>query len=79
MLQVTDVCIISADKSDNNWEIEGEVFFDEDLDTAFTATYINEEDEFENLSLELELDITDYDEQILKNKILQALCEYEES
>ena len=77
MLQVTDVCIISADKSDNNWEIEGEVFFDEDLDAAFTATYINGEDEFENLSLEL--DITDYDEQILKNKILQALCEYEES
>ena len=76
MLQITEVCIISADKSDSNWEIEGEVFFDEDLDTAFTATYISEEDEFENISLEL--DITDYDKQALKHKILQALSEYVE-
>jgi len=56
MLRITEVNIYSIDKGDDSWAIEGEILFEDDLTSAFEATYLAEEDELENLSLELDLE-----------------------
>jgi len=76
MLQISEICILSIDKGEENWAIEGEIIFDNDLTTAFEVTYLPEEDEFENPSMELELaefDLVDY-----KSMILYAVEEFED-
>ncbi|MFV0314274.1 MAG: hypothetical protein ACK5I7_04125 [Anaerotignum sp.] len=77
MLRITEVNIYSIDKSDDNWAIEGEILFEDDLTSAFEATYLAEEDELESLSLELDLD-EDYDARALKKWILAATNNYED-
>jgi len=76
MVQVTEVSIISIDKSDDYWSIEGEIIFDEDLETAFEATYLYDEDEIEALSLELDID--GYDRHTLYQMIKEAAEDFEE-
>ena len=77
MLQVTEVNIISVDKSDESWAIEGEIIFEDDLASDFEATYLVEDDELEGLSLELDLE-GEYSPRSLKKFILDAVAEYEE-
>ena len=47
MIQISEISIISIDKSDDSWAIEGEILFEEDLSTAFEATYLCDEDDFD--------------------------------
>lgn len=53
MIQISEVNIISIDKSEDSWAIEGEILFEEDLSTAFEVTYLTDEDELEELSMEI--------------------------
>lgn len=76
MLQITEVNIISIDKGEDSWAIEGEILFEEDLSSAFEVTYITEDDELEDFSLEI--DITGYDPTTLKNMIVEAAKDFEE-
>ncbi len=76
MVQVTEVSIISIDKSDDYWSIEGEIVFDEDLETSFEATYLYDEDEIEDLSFEI--DIEGYDKRTLYKMIKEAAEDFEE-
>lgn len=76
MLQITEVNIISIDKGEDSWAIEGEILFEEDLSSAFEVTYITEDDELEDFSLEI--DITGYDPITLKNMIVEAAKDFEE-
>ena len=76
MLQISEIYILSIDKAEENWLIEGEIVFDNDLTSAFEVTYLLEEDEFENPSTELELegfDLIDY-----KSMILDSVNEFED-
>ena len=77
MLQVSEVNLISVDKSEESWEIEGEVIFEDDLSSGFAASYLTEEDEWEELSLELEME-EGFSMSVLKDMILSAIEEYEE-
>ena len=77
MLQVSEVNLISVDKSEEGWEIEGEVIFEDDLSSGFAASYLAEEDEWEELSLELEME-EGFSMSVLKDMILSAIEEYEE-
>lgn len=77
MLQITETTIISVDKSDESWAIEGEMVFDDDLASAFEVTYSVEEDELEGFSLELELE-GEYNTHGIKDIILQAVEEFED-
>ncbi|WP_352400076.1 hypothetical protein [Anaerotignum sp.] len=77
MLRITEVNIYSIDKGDDSWAIEGEILFEDDLTSAFEATYLAEEDELENLSLELDLE-EDYDLRALKKWIVEAANDYED-
>lgn len=77
MLRITEVNIYSIDKGDDSWAIEGEILFEDDLTSAFEATYLAEEDELENLSLELDLE-EDYDVRALKKWIVEAANDYED-
>ena len=77
MLQISKVNLISVDKSEESWEIEGEVIFEDDLASGFAASYLAEEDEWEELSLELEME-EGFSMSLLKDMILSAIEEYEE-
>ncbi len=77
MLQISEVNLISVDKSEEIWEIEGEVIFEDDLSSGFAASYLAEEDEWEELSLELEME-EGFRMSVLKDMILSAIEEYEE-
>ncbi len=77
MLRITEVNIYSIDKGDDSWAIEGEILFEDDLTSAFEATYLAEEDELENLSLELDLE-EDHDVRALKKWIVEATNDYED-
>lgn len=76
MLQITEINIFSVNTEENIWSIEGEITFEDDIVSAFEAEYLPEEDELEDLSLELEL--TGFDRNILKEMLLTAIDEYEE-
>ncbi len=77
MLQISEVNIISVDKSEESWAIEGEVIFEDDLASGFEASYLADEDEWEELSLELEIE-EGFRMQTLKEMILTAVDEFEE-
>ena len=76
MVQVTEVSIISIDKSDDYWSIEGEIIFEDDLESSFEATYLYDENEIEDLSLELDID--GYDKRTLYQMIKDAAEDFEE-
>ncbi|MDR1209196.1 MAG: hypothetical protein LBK41_02620 [Clostridiales bacterium] len=77
MITITEANIISIDRSDEtSWSIEGEITFEGDLATPFSATYIPEDDEFEDF--EMELDPGAHDKRSLKRMIVQAAAEFED-
>ena len=76
MIQISEISIISIDKSDDSWAIEGEILFEEDLSTAFEATYLCDEDEIDELYLEM--DPGAYDTALLEQMIMQAANDFEE-
>lgn len=76
MVQINEVSIISIDKSDEVWSIEGEILFESDLTTAFSLTYDSEYDEIEDL--ELDINPGKYDQTVLKEMIVTATYEYDE-
>jgi hypothetical protein len=75
MVRITEVNIISIDKSEDSWAIEGEITFEEDLSTEFAVTYLADEDEFEDLKLAI--NPGHYDKQQLKEMIIDAALEYD--
>lgn len=77
MLQISEVNLISVDKSEESWAIEGEVIFEDDLSSGFEASYLAEDNEWEELSLELEIE-EGFSMRTLKEMILSAIEEYEE-
>ena len=76
MVQINDVTIISIDKSEDSWAVEGEILFESDLLAAFSATYLTAEDELDDL--EIEIVPGKYDARQLKEMIVGACMEYEE-
>ena len=76
MIPIDDVCIISIDKTAEVWAIEGEIIYDDDIACPFEASYLAEDDEFEEITAEMDIDEFDYDE--LRDKIKAAAMDYEE-
>ncbi|MCL2619132.1 MAG: hypothetical protein FWD98_08805 [Defluviitaleaceae bacterium] len=75
MIPVSEVIVISIDKNDDVWEIEGEVFFESDLSAAFSVSYSLEDDELENMELEIDCK---FDKRLFKEMLLDAANEYED-
>ncbi|MDR2903491.1 MAG: hypothetical protein LBU77_03170 [Clostridiales bacterium] len=77
MISITEVNIISVDKNDEeSWAIEGEILFESDLSTPFSATYLIDDDEFDDF--EMEIDPGAHDKRRLKKMILDAAKEFDE-
>ncbi len=76
MVGINDVTIFSVDKGEEIWEIEGEIIFEGDLSTPFTATYAFDYDDLEEVSIEI--NPGPYDRSLLKEMILNAVNEAEE-
>jgi len=78
MVSISEVDIISIDKSQDSWEIEGEVMFDENFSSLFSVIYLPHEDELENLALELDIDMDDHDLKELKENIIDAVNDFDQ-
>lgn len=76
MVDITEVTIISIDKSEDSWAIEGEVLFESDLTSPLSVTYYPQDDEFEDL--EIEINPGNFDQGQLKDMIIAAANDYEE-
>lgn len=77
LVQINDVSIISIDKSEDSWEIEGEILFEEDLSCEFAATYLPDDDDIEDLSFNIDASsIGRYDKKLLKDMIVSAAMDY---
>lgn len=76
MIPIDDVCIISIDKSEDVWAVEGEIIYDDDIACPFAASYLAEDDEFDEITAEM--DISEFDPEELKEKIKKASLEYED-
>lgn len=76
MIPIEDVCIISIDKSEDVWDIEGEIIYDDDLACPFETSYNTQDDEFEQITTEM--DIAEFDKDELKEKMKFAAFNYEE-
>lgn len=76
MIQISEVNIISIDKGEDSWSIEGEILFESDLTTPFSVTYAVDYDELEDL--EIEINPGKYDSNVLKEMILAASATYDE-
>jgi len=76
MVTISDICIISIDKSDDSWALEGEILFESDLSTPFSATYFPDDDELDDL--EIEITPGRFDKFQLKQMVLQAAQDYED-
>lgn len=76
MVSISEVSIISIDKSEDPWAIEGEILFESDLSTPFSTLYYSDDDEFE--SLEIEINPGKFDKTLLKHMILSAVQEFDD-
>ena len=76
MLELTEITIMSADKNEDAWTIEGELIFDGDLTAAFTVIYYPGDDEFDELTLES--NPGRFDKRRFKELLLAAVDEFEE-
>lgn len=76
MVTISEIVIISIDKTEESWAIEGEILFESDLSSLFSATYYPADDEFEDL--EIEITPGRFDKSLLKHMILAAAQEFEE-
>jgi hypothetical protein len=76
MVQISEVLIISADKSEDTWAIEGEIVFESELTTAFSCSYTPKEDELEDLIIEI--NPGKYDKAALKAMIVRGAEEFED-
>ena len=56
MIPIDEVCIISVDKSEDVWSIEGEIIYDDDIACPVAAYYMAEDDEFDELTTDAGLD-----------------------
>jgi hypothetical protein len=76
VVTISEISIISIDKSEETWAIEGEILFESDLSTPFHATYYPDDDEFEEL--EIEINPGRFDRFQLKQMVICAVQEYED-
>jgi len=76
MVQISEVVIISIDKNDDVWAVEGEIVFESDLTSAFSVNYSPDEDELDDL--EIEIDPGRYDKKAFKEMLVEAAQEYDE-
>ena len=75
MVQLSEVVVISIDKNDDIWEIEGEIFFESDLSAAFSVSYSLEDDELEDFEIEIDCK---FDKKTFKEMLVSAAHEYED-
>lgn len=76
MLSINEVTIISVHVDEEVMDIEGEVTFDNELSTAFAATYDFNEENFE--SLEFEIEVSDYDKHEFRDAVVELANAFEE-
>lgn len=77
MLSINEVTLLSVHIDEEIMEIEGEVTFDNELNTAFAAVYDLDEENFTNV--EFEIDVTDYDKDEFRESVVELANAFDES
>jgi len=77
LVNISEVTILSVDKSADSWAIEGEILFEPDVSAPFSAVYYEEDDELDELELETEIMPGAYDKKQLKEMIIAAAEEFD--
>ncbi|MCL2851609.1 MAG: hypothetical protein FWE20_01050 [Defluviitaleaceae bacterium] len=72
---ISEVVVISIDKNDDIWAVEGEVFFESDLSAAFSVSYSLEYDELEDFEIEIDCK---FDKKVFKEMLVEAAHDYED-
>ena len=72
---ISEVVVISIDKNDDIWAIEGEMFFESDLSATFSVNYSTEYDELEDFEIEIDCK---FDKKVFKEMLIEAAHEYED-
>ena len=77
MVNIVDVTILGIDKNEESWEIEGEIMFEGDLESDFSATYYPEDDEIDKI--EIGVQPGKFDAHTLKQMIIESSNSYDET
>ena len=74
---ISEIIVISVDRTENTWPIEGEAVFEGDFSTAFAAVFYPDENEVEGL----EFDVTPqgYDTEQFSEMLVAAVLDFDES
>jgi len=73
---LTEIVIISVDRAESPWPIEGEAIFEGDFATAFAAAYYPEDGEVEGLEFDISPSV--FDAAGFKEALVLAILEFDE-
>ena len=75
-MTLSEIVVISVDRADATWPIEGEAIFEGDFSTSFAAVFYPDDSEVEGL----EFDITPagYDSEQFLEMLVAAILDFEE-
>ena len=75
-MSIADVVIISVDKTDEVWHVEGEAAFEGNFSTAFAATFYPAEEEIDGL--EFVVPPADFDRDRFAEMLVAAISDFDE-
>ena len=75
-MNIVDVVVISVDRCDDIWPVEGEAVFEGDFTTAFAASFYPDDSEIENL--EFDVAPKGFDEEVFAEMLTAAILEFDE-
>jgi len=75
-MSISDIVVISVDKTDEVWHVEGEATFEGDFSTAFVATFYPADEEVDGL--EFVVPLQDFDGERFTKMLVVAISDFEE-
>ncbi|MCL2397475.1 MAG: hypothetical protein FWC93_05350 [Defluviitaleaceae bacterium] len=75
-MNISEVVVISVDRGDDMWPIEGEAIFEGDFSTAFAAAFYPDDNEIENL--EFDVAPKGFDRELFAEMLIAAISEFDE-
>jgi len=73
---LSEIVIISVDRSESAWPIEGEAIFEGDFTTDFAATFYPDDNEVEGLEFDIRPE--KYDAELFVQLLVSAILDFEE-
>jgi len=75
---ISEIVVISVDRAENIWHIEGEAIFEGDFTTSFAATFYPDDNEIEGLEFDVAHVPGKYDAEQFTQMLVAAILSFEE-